>query len=719
MRRLLLLSLLCAASASANVGPARWKALPPNYRIFNHTSVPGTADFAQVRTAVQSGFARWQAPACTDWDSNYAGGFSTPTGPAAVVPNDRLNRVLWIEADAWERDAFHGSQVLALTSVSRPCTTTACTQYTDEIVDADMEFNGQFEWVLTPAGSYDVHIESIATHEAGHFAGILHTPDATATVMTPNYNFGTFKVSLHPLDERDICTMYPAPGTVGQGSTCETDTECGTDAPACRGPSGATSKICTTTCTGESDTSCADGYVCRAANTGFACLFPIGATDLCEFCTRPGDCSNSLCASDGRHNWCTNYCLTASDCGANYDCVPYGATGRSVCQPKADNCAEDQCTTEANCPIGYTCDANRMCSARGTVDSRCELSGYCDPCTACVGNVNEAYCRPCCEGSGSGGICNTCTDVTCSSTYACTELSNQLDSVCMPAVGSPACGACDGNTPCQDGLTCWGGFCRVSCNPEAPGNCVACQATGSGAGVCACSGEVAIAGQSCGQSSGANAICLNEDRCVGSPPVCRTQCEAGVPESCRAGEECQQVSGEDVCVPVEVSGQRCSPCENSTCAEGLQCVAGRCLEMCDVSAPVCQACVPNAGLEGFCACPDSISPLGGACGYLAGQVRGCAPGYSCIEGTCNLRCDPAAPQCPPGSACQEVDGQNFCIADVAPDAGQPALPPPPPTRTTDVGCGCSSSNPASSVLWMLGTLLPWMAMRRRSIRPRR
>src|SRR5207237_1152648 len=115
-------------------------------------------------------------------------------------------------------------------------------------------------------------VESIATHEAGHFLGLAHTPDVNA-VMYATYPLGAIKRNLDPgTDVRDICGVYPADAGLGtQGTFCLTDQDCGSTAPICRGPADAGS-ICTVTC--PADGGCPTNYQCLPANIGAACLLP-------------------------------------------------------------------------------------------------------------------------------------------------------------------------------------------------------------------------------------------------------------------------------------------------------------------------------------------------------------------------------------------------------------------------------------------------------------
>jgi hypothetical protein len=87
---------------------------------------------------------------------------------------------------------------------------------TGEIYDADMEINASPGTVLStsetvPAGDYD--FLSIVTHETGHFLGMAHAVDTSATMY---WSIGTGQDSERLLtldDVNGICAIYPPDGT--------------------------------------------------------------------------------------------------------------------------------------------------------------------------------------------------------------------------------------------------------------------------------------------------------------------------------------------------------------------------------------------------------------------------------------------------------------------------------------------------------------------------
>jgi hypothetical protein len=81
-----------------------------------------------------------------------------------------------------------------------------------EIYDADMEINSTIQGLVVdgsvPSGGFDLN--SIITHEAGHFLGLAHAPDPAA-IMFARYHAGP--PMLTPDDVAGVCTIYPPNGT--------------------------------------------------------------------------------------------------------------------------------------------------------------------------------------------------------------------------------------------------------------------------------------------------------------------------------------------------------------------------------------------------------------------------------------------------------------------------------------------------------------------------
>lgn len=135
------------------------------------------------------------------------------------------NLVLFREDD-WP---YHGAEsAIGLT-------TTRFDTKTGDLWDADIELNGYSARRLTigdPIQGDD--LLSVLTHEAGHFLGMSHSPDQTATmkaIYDPGSDGANFR-SLAADDIAGICSIYP-PGRKAASSSCENrhgfSAQCGVD----------------------------------------------------------------------------------------------------------------------------------------------------------------------------------------------------------------------------------------------------------------------------------------------------------------------------------------------------------------------------------------------------------------------------------------------------------------------------------------------------------
>jgi hypothetical protein len=146
-------------------------------------------------TALQAGASRWRTQSTADVDLYYAG---RTTG--STLANDGKNQIFF-------RNTASGSTIAS---------TYWWYDGTNKLVDADMIFyDGGFKFFTGSTGcSGGFFVEDIATHEFGHFIGINHSADTTAT-MYASYS-GWCNTSWRFLAQDDITAvqaLYPASST--------------------------------------------------------------------------------------------------------------------------------------------------------------------------------------------------------------------------------------------------------------------------------------------------------------------------------------------------------------------------------------------------------------------------------------------------------------------------------------------------------------------------
>jgi hypothetical protein len=110
--------------------------------------------------------------------------------------------VVLFQDDDWLYPGIDGT--LAKTSVTY-------NDETGEIYDADIEVNTAFNTVTMTDDPTKVEydLQSILTHEVGHFIGLAHSPDPSA-VMFATYRPGALTGrQLTPDDVAAICAVYP------------------------------------------------------------------------------------------------------------------------------------------------------------------------------------------------------------------------------------------------------------------------------------------------------------------------------------------------------------------------------------------------------------------------------------------------------------------------------------------------------------------------------
>jgi len=99
-------------------------------------------------------------------------------------------------------------------------TTMTFDRNTGEIFDADVEINSANSLITPDDTNIGADLESIVTHEAGHFLGLAHSANENATMFARYLPGDPFMRDLDPDDVLAICAAYPADRPVAKPS-CE------------------------------------------------------------------------------------------------------------------------------------------------------------------------------------------------------------------------------------------------------------------------------------------------------------------------------------------------------------------------------------------------------------------------------------------------------------------------------------------------------------------
>ncbi|WP_437747669.1 matrixin family metalloprotease [Sorangium sp. So ce302] len=185
--------------------PLAWPSPCVSYSLQEDASAQ--VSLQEAEAIFEQAFAAWTEADCGDGQTPRME--VTYLGPVACDAHEYNKRkananIVMFRDDGWPY--VDSGNTLALTTVTYHLKT-------GEIYDADMEVNS-FDVALSQGddnGSFD--LLSIATHEAGHFLGLSHSSEPSAT-MVAGYRPGLRDLSQ---DDRDgICAVYP-PGEPIEG----------------------------------------------------------------------------------------------------------------------------------------------------------------------------------------------------------------------------------------------------------------------------------------------------------------------------------------------------------------------------------------------------------------------------------------------------------------------------------------------------------------------
>src|SRR5512132_710118 len=153
--------------------PLFWKSPCVGYSLQQDAS--NEVPFATVQQVVQKSFATWESASCIGGSPH----ITAVELAAAECTKHEYNQkkgntnLIVFRDEAWPYEG--SSNMLALTTVTYNLDT-------GEIYDADMELNSADNPLTTSDSAVQFDLQSIITHEAGHFLGLAHSATATATM---------------------------------------------------------------------------------------------------------------------------------------------------------------------------------------------------------------------------------------------------------------------------------------------------------------------------------------------------------------------------------------------------------------------------------------------------------------------------------------------------------------------------------------------------------
>ena len=192
-----------------------WRNLCTGYSLYR-TNLPSGLTLPDMDRITASSTGAWGRVACDDngREPQYYrivpdGPTSNPTGYDPFGSNS--NTVSF--RPRWEDDSLHRPGTIAITVVTFD-------SLTGEIFDADIELNSRA--AANPGGFVfasdrmpepdECDLQTILTHEFGHFLGLAHS-SLTRAVMYPTAGLGEIRSDLNSDDVAGVCAIYPERAT--------------------------------------------------------------------------------------------------------------------------------------------------------------------------------------------------------------------------------------------------------------------------------------------------------------------------------------------------------------------------------------------------------------------------------------------------------------------------------------------------------------------------
>ncbi len=185
--------------------PTRWSGSQTTYQL-STSDVSNELSFSTFASQMETSFDEWTNPGCTSYTPTRGSDVNADPGGVSSA------NIVGVYESGWP--AAWGASTIGITLVSY--NPSNCL-----IGSSDMVFNGQnFSFNPNSTSSNRVDFRSVATHEAGHWAGIGHS-DYSGSSLWPSYSGGTAERDLTCDDTSAICGNAPS-----SSNTCSADKYC-------------------------------------------------------------------------------------------------------------------------------------------------------------------------------------------------------------------------------------------------------------------------------------------------------------------------------------------------------------------------------------------------------------------------------------------------------------------------------------------------------------
>ncbi len=189
--------------------PLFWAGPCVSFTVNSAGSAQRNINYELAHDIILNGFVQWLSVDCGGGGpSIQIHDFGAVSCSKQQYNQDRPNTNVWMFRDASWPYVGTGA-TLALTTIT-------FNVKTGEIFDADVEINSAQNPLTVTDNNVQADLASIVTHEAGHFLGLSHSCDKSAT-MFASYKFGEIGLrSLTPDDAAGICAIYPLGASAGK-----------------------------------------------------------------------------------------------------------------------------------------------------------------------------------------------------------------------------------------------------------------------------------------------------------------------------------------------------------------------------------------------------------------------------------------------------------------------------------------------------------------------